>query len=159
MAVITGDHWIPGFKIDWRNTFETFPLQAGNIISHKTAVLQIKLCFAGPPWCIFRKPCLFACTCVSINSKNLFKGPVFFSENSLHLKSPKSRERHGSYIWHGAGQGKQAGWMSLFTSCPLVFISLFWEPVDILATFASHKSWGLPSDCSPAQKSDQLPYI
>lgn len=27
--------------------------------------------------------------------------------------------------------------MSLFTSCPLVFISLFWEPVDLLAPFAS----------------------
>lgn len=69
-TVITGDHWIPGFRIDWCYSLETFPLQAGNGISHKISILRINPCFPGPPWCLFCQACLFACTCVSINSKN-----------------------------------------------------------------------------------------
>lgn len=115
-TVITSDHWIPGFRIDWCNTLETFPLQTGNGISHKMSVLRINLCFPGPPWCLFCRACLFVCTCISINSKNhcsLFKWPAFCSENSLHLKSPKSGSRYSSYISDTVPvrENKQDGWV------------------------------------------------
>lgn len=75
----------------------------------------------------------------------------------MRLKSPKSGAMCGSYNWHAAGQGKQAGWMSPFTICPLVFISLFWEPVDLSVICLTPSPGGFPCDCRTPQRSDQLP--